>query len=636
MVRAPEWVATRTETATMLEIALALASLGYCVFPLWPDGKNPLIGKAGGGSGFKDATTDPDQIGAWWTRTPRANIGIAAGLSGLVIPDLDVKNGDDGPGNYSQLLVERGLDPADLDPVVVTTASGGFHHYYRGTPIPDRTKIRVGVDLRSDGGYVVAPGSVVNGRTYTGTLPAVEDLPVVPEALRELLVQEQGRDGGGARVSADGRESLAELLQFPESEGGRNDWLAKVAGHYAKSALKFEDYADHVDRANQLCTPPQSDEDVAGVVDSIWRREREKADPESDAYRRQVQSEALRLRVQRDAKRVLEEEALAGQDRGSARTGGSFVFDRPEGTPAVWGTGDQVIWAEGEAMMLVGPPGVGKTTLTGQVVRARLGLGSGEVLGLPVTPTKSKVLYLAMDRPQQIARSLYRHFEQSERETMDEKLVIWEGPPPVDFTAHPEALYDMALQHDADTIIVDSLKDAILGLTDDLKVASYNRARQYAIARGVVILELHHLKKAGADGGKPNDLMGVYGSIWLTGGAGSVYLLWGEAGDDVVEFVGLKPSSAGYVGPWNVRFDHKAGVTHRERAIDPVSLLESAGTAGMTVTQFALARFGDSERATREKARRVLESLAKEEKAVKGTTGEGKSEIVTYLAGVAW
>ena len=61
-------------------------------------------------NGFKDATTDPDQVRGWWTKTPRANIGIAAGLSGLIIPDLDVKNGDDGPGNYSQLLAEHGLD----------------------------------------------------------------------------------------------------------------------------------------------------------------------------------------------------------------------------------------------------------------------------------------------------------------------------------------------------------------------------------------------------------------------------------------------------------------------------------------------------------------------------------------------
>ncbi len=61
-------------------------------------------------------------------------------------------------------------------------------------------------------------------------------------------------------------------------------------------------------------------------------------------------------------------------------------------------------WVEGEALLIVGPSGVGKTTLTGQLVRARMGLGDGLVLGMPVSPGR-RVLYLAMDRPAQIARA---------------------------------------------------------------------------------------------------------------------------------------------------------------------------------------------------------------------------------------
>ncbi|WP_427115600.1 bifunctional DNA primase/polymerase [Pseudarthrobacter scleromae] len=617
----------------MLELALDYASKGYRVFPLWPDGKNPLIGKAGGGSGFKDATTDPDQVQAWWTKTPRANIGIAAGLSGLIIPDLDVKKGDDGPGNYRQLLSEHGLNPTDLEPVVVTTASGGFHHYYRGVPVPDRTKIRVGVDLRSDGGYVVAPGSVVNGKRYVGDLPHVEDLPVAPEALRELLVQEHGQEVASGGVQATGRETLAELLQFPVSEGSRNDWLAKVAGHYAKAGLKFEDYAFHVYEANQRCTPPQPDEDVAGVVDSIWRREREKADPQSDAFLSEVEQELRRLRVRRDAQRRLAEEGIQGTtEAGMFVAGGAFMFDIPDGTPAVWGEGRKVLWAEGEAMMLVGPTGVGKTTLAGQVVRARLGLGSGQVLGMPVAPTKSKVLYLAMDRPQQIARSLRRHFDRSEREVVDERLVVRQGPPPKDVARNPETLIELAIEVGADTVVIDSVKDAAVGLSTDEVGAGYNRARQMLLARGIEVLELHHQKKAHSDGSKPNDLNGVYGSAWIVGGAGSVVLLWGEAGDLDLELIHLK-QPAEPVGPWSIRNDHVAGTTVRIEGADPLALLAQAADEGLTAAELSeeMGRDPKSEK-DKQRSRRDLDRLVSDGLATKGQEQRGPQRAMVWRA----
>ena len=87
--------------------------------------------------------------------------------------------------------------------------------------------------------------------------------------------------------------------------------------------------------------------------------------------------------------------------------GGAFILDAPDRVPALWGEGDRVLWAEGEALMVCGGPGVGKTTITGQLVRALL--AGGDVLGLPVA-RRRRVLYLAMDRPRQIARSLRRQF----------------------------------------------------------------------------------------------------------------------------------------------------------------------------------------------------------------------------------
>jgi hypothetical protein len=82
---------------------------------------------------------------------------------------------------------------------------------------------------------------------------------------------------------------------------------------------------------------------------------------------------------------------------------GGAILDEPERPPAVWGDGEDILWAEGESLIIMGPDGVGKTTLAGCLIRARLGLGADEhgvcaVLGQPVAPGKRNVLILLMDR----------------------------------------------------------------------------------------------------------------------------------------------------------------------------------------------------------------------------------------------
>jgi len=94
-----------------VQLALALAAVGWHVFPLSPTSKRPLANcdacrdgtglaahpieacpclPAGGWChGVRAATTDPDRITAWWTQNPHAVPGVAAGPSGLVLVDLD-------------------------------------------------------------------------------------------------------------------------------------------------------------------------------------------------------------------------------------------------------------------------------------------------------------------------------------------------------------------------------------------------------------------------------------------------------------------------------------------------------------------------------------------------------------------
>ncbi|GAB3535401.1 hypothetical protein GCM10027403_12940 [Arthrobacter tecti] len=307
-----------------------------------------------------------------------------------------------------------------------------------------------------------------------------------------------------------------------------------------------------------------------------------------------------------------DEEGVTTNDTPDPRftDGGAFIFDIPDTIPAVWGTGQEVVWAEGEALMIVGPSGVGKTTLTGQLVRALLGL-SPEVLGYPVQRVQGKVLYLAMDRPRQIGRSLHRHFHPTERDVVSERLVIWEGPPPADLAKNPQLLKNMCLTAGASVVIVDSLKDAAIGLSDDAVGAGYNSARQLALAAGVEVLELHHQVKRGANGTKPNTLADVYGSTWITGGSGSVVLLWGEAGDPIVDLLHLK-QPAEPIGPLKVSHDHHAGRSTVWEQADAETIV-AAARGGVTARDYAEQMF-DTDKpdpSQIERARRKLNSLVK-------------------------
>ncbi|MBI5445867.1 MAG: bifunctional DNA primase/polymerase [Deltaproteobacteria bacterium] len=148
-------------TGDLLAEALAYAGAGIPVFPCRPNGKEPLTGR-----GFLDASTDPEQIRAWWQRWPDANIGIPTGdPSGWLVVDLDRKPGADGVAELQRLQEQNGPIPHTA---CARTGGGGLHLIFRHPGgIRSRTGVRPGIDVRGDGGYIVAPPSVhASGRRY--------------------------------------------------------------------------------------------------------------------------------------------------------------------------------------------------------------------------------------------------------------------------------------------------------------------------------------------------------------------------------------------------------------------------------------------------------------------------------------
>jgi len=151
---------------TQLEIALDYANRGWRVIPIRPGEKHPPIPRW-----QEAATTNPETILTWWTG-PYANhgIGIATGPhSGIFVLDIDDKEGNRGYDTLADLEAEHGPLPETL---TVITGSGGNHLYFA---YPEHQTIRndagrrlgSGLDIRGEGGQVVAPGSThPNGTAY--------------------------------------------------------------------------------------------------------------------------------------------------------------------------------------------------------------------------------------------------------------------------------------------------------------------------------------------------------------------------------------------------------------------------------------------------------------------------------------
>ena len=176
--------ARHEEIATCLDAALAYARRGLRVIPVnavlagrctcqaWRDrpgpgaciapGKHPRI-KKWQTLGSTDATV----IEKWFVHDfPSSNVGIVTGVtSGIFVLDVDPRHGGD--ETLDALQAKHGPLP---DTLQATTGGGGRHFYFKhpGGVVPDAVGIMPGLDIRGDGGFVVAPPSGhVSGGAYS-------------------------------------------------------------------------------------------------------------------------------------------------------------------------------------------------------------------------------------------------------------------------------------------------------------------------------------------------------------------------------------------------------------------------------------------------------------------------------------
>lgn len=277
------------------------------------------------------------------------------------------------------------------------------------------------------------------------------------------------------------------------------------------------------------------------------------------------------------------------------KDGAAWLSGADAQTSPVWGDQERSLslWEAGEPCILAGPSGVGKTTITGQLILGSLGLVP-DVLGFPVAPAEGLVLLISADRPRQAVRSFSRMFHPEHEEQLREQLRVWEGPLPFDIGKEPEKFIEFLREIPGVTrVFIDSLKDVAFDLSKDEVGSRVNSAHQDAVAAGYDIFINHHQRKATSGGGKPNSLADVYGSTWITAGAGSVVLLWGDPGSPIVELTHLK-QPADQVGPLQIVHDHETGHSSVVETPDLLAIVR-ASQSGVSAREAASLSLGKEE-----------------------------------------
>ena len=258
--------------ADLVATALAYAARGWPVFPLHtPDahghcscrdadcddvGKHPRTRH-----GFKDASTDPMVITGWWRTFPNANIGIRTGAeSGLVVLDVDAAKG--GKESLARLEATHG---SFLSTLTVETGGGGLHLYLAhpgGRVRNSEGKLGAGLDVRGDGGFVVAPPSVHrSGQRYRWT-PGSSEM-AQPAALPPWIL------AGTARPV---RSNVQPSDEARIPEGQRNRTLTSIAGKLRRDGLSEAAMRAALSVTNdERCDPPLDEREVAKIAKSVAR-----------------------------------------------------------------------------------------------------------------------------------------------------------------------------------------------------------------------------------------------------------------------------------------------------------------------------------------------------------------------------
>lgn len=261
--KAVEYLAA--EAKSMKEWALHYAEMGLAVFPLACRDKVPAVV-----GGCKVATTKRTTIERWWDKNPQYNIGIATGnkSSGLVVIDLDVdKNkGIDGYDVLRDWQNKHGKLPETWQSI---TGRGGYHYFYKDAIVhSNRVGLYEGVDIRGEGGYIVAPPSVhPNGNIYEWEQgPEEYEIAQVDNIVNDFLKGEKQRRDSEDKTNF----KVPELIP----EGERVDTIVRLIASLRTKGLDDDAIKAAVRVENEKrCNPPLKEKELEKAVFPALKRD---------------------------------------------------------------------------------------------------------------------------------------------------------------------------------------------------------------------------------------------------------------------------------------------------------------------------------------------------------------------------
>lgn len=249
--------------------ALAYSRAGWAVFPCHSIVRGRCTCTKGSGCqmpgkhprtihGVKDAATDEALIAAWWERWPDANVAIAMGGDlNLVAVDIDPRKG----GSV------EGLDLADT--LIASTGGAGKHYIYTSSvPVSNRTDVVTGIDLKSEGGYIVAaPSNHISGGQYAWTNWG-RTIEPLPQSVLDAISAD--RSGGDVGSSGFDFSTVLDGLDV----GQRNDMLFRYACWLRRTFHDDRELVEFNVRAiNARSSPPLGDGEITTIVSSAFKQD---------------------------------------------------------------------------------------------------------------------------------------------------------------------------------------------------------------------------------------------------------------------------------------------------------------------------------------------------------------------------
>lgn len=436
---------------TKLEAALDAARRGFAVFPLVPNAKTPAL------KNWQNlATTDTTQLEAWWAQWPEANIGIVT--TPYLVVDIDPWKGGDAT---AELLALTEDFPKTL---CSRSGRGGSHMIYA---LPEHVVVRggadklgKGIDIKSWGGLIAAPGSAIKEGTYAW----LNDRPmaIAPQWLIDRCkAAKPKKDNAGKRLVDEDGEAIDRAFEWlasrsPSAEKGNRGYTAyQVACRLYEVGVSRSTCVELLGEWSETrCDPPMDAADVAHAAQSAENNMQNAIGSKHSMAPGFEAVEIGPLSVIPSTERPREKFFIWRADEAAARALSAPRKSLIEG----------VLQCEGEAVM-VGAPGGGKTFLALDMsyhVAKGLSWAGRDV-------TQGSVVYIATEAQEGInarVAALERHYGA----LGDTPLYVI--PCPADLahgTADTYALVDLIQKKCGDTValvVIDTLARAISGGDD--------------------------------------------------------------------------------------------------------------------------------------------------------------------------